>query len=84
MTDDISRSGLSFKHSNALPVDSTIRILVAMSSPARTLTKLGRVCWTSPNGSTSHRIGVALTSVNRLDGAFWNSYVTERQRGAVA
>jgi hypothetical protein len=53
---------------------------VAMRSPARTITKLGRVCWSQPGASGAHRIGIALTAVTQWDGIFWNSYVTDLQR----
>ena len=84
MTEDISRYGLRFSNKLPIPVDTVIQLDIALSSPPRTITKLGRVCWTQHRGENNYAVGVELTHVNRLDATFWNSYVATRQRPAAA
>lgn len=84
MTEDISRSGLRFRHDKPLPVDTVIRILVALDAPAQTITKLGRVRWSSPREDNGHLVGVELTSTSSVGGIAWNNYVMRRQREIAA
>jgi hypothetical protein len=84
MTEDISRYGLRFRNKLPIPVDTVLQVSVALSSPPRTITKLGRVCWIQARGQDDYLIGVELTHVNRLDATFWNGFVTTRQSEAAA
>lgn len=84
MTEDISRYGLRFSNKVPLAVDTVIQLDIALSSPPRTITKLGRVCWTQFRGENNYAVGVELTHVNLLDATFWNSYVATRQRATAA
>ena len=85
LTENISRGGMQFKHDRDLPIDSLVRIHVALKFPLKTITHLARVRWVRPNGHGSRcAVGVEFTETPPVDMLHWSHYIEHRMRDAAA
>ena len=79
MTRDISRYGLRFQHDHALPLNTRLKIHVAVKLPTNTITHVGRVRWVrEERGFQPYSIGVEFTDTPEADMAIWQHYVDHR------
>jgi hypothetical protein len=79
LTENISRGGLRFRHDRELPIDSVVRIHVALKVPLKTITHLGRIRWVAPGSQGNNRsIGVEFTDTPPVDMLFWSNYIDYR------
>lgn len=85
LTENISRGGLRFHHDKEIPLDSLVRIHVALKIPLKTITHLARVRWVRPAKERSGcSVGVEFTDTPPVDMLFWKNYVDYRMQATAA
>jgi hypothetical protein len=83
LTENISRGGLRFRHERDLPINSVVRIHVALKVPLKTITHLGRVRWAGTGSKSNNRsIGIEFTETPPVDMLFWSNYIDYRMQAA--
>ena len=83
LTKDISRGGLRFENDREIPVNTLLKVHVALKIPLLTITHFGRVRWTNrvPN-QVGFDIGVQFTESPPHDMQIWSNYVAQRRDAA--
>jgi hypothetical protein len=85
LTENISRGGMRFRHDRDIPLDSLVRIHVALKIPLKTITHLGRVRWVSRSDDRNGcAVGIEFTETPPVDMLFWTNYIDYRMQVAAA
>jgi hypothetical protein len=85
LTRDISRGGIRFENDHELPLNSLLKVHVAIKMPLLTITHFGRVRWVKKAASdNSYAVGVQFTESPPNDMQVWSNYVDQRVHTAAA
>jgi len=79
LTKDISRFGLRFETEHYIPVDTMLKIYVAIRNPRETVTHFAKVVWIKRlEDQKNYSVGVEMTDADEADMRTWEQYITNK------
>lgn len=85
LTRDISHGGLRFENDHEIPLNSLLKVHVALKIPLMTITHFGVVRWVRKSvGASSFAVGVEFTDSPPNDRQIWHNYVNQRLQTVAA